>query len=591
MTEGFVKKKRDSTRWVRFRILLVATILAICFGIILGRAVQLQVLDRSELSERAAGQYKKAFCNKPRRGTIFDRHYKELAVSIEVSSICAYPKQVSDPDQTAAALAGTLNLRKSVLAKKLSSDRAFVWVKRQADPKDVSAVKKLKLRGIGFVRESRRFYPLKTVAGQVIGICGTDGKGLEGLEYYYDSSLSGRESNWTIFRDALGRSFTVEAATGKRKDGHNLILTIDKNIQYIAEQALARGVEAFSAKSGVAVVMVPRTGAILAMAHVPQFNPNAFEKYEPWLWRNRAITDTFEPGSTFKVFLAAAALESGLCTPYTRIYCEKGNYRVGKLVVHDIHPRGTLSLQDILKYSSNIGAAKIGERIGSAYFYRKLREFGFGEKTGIDCPGESAGNLLPFKRWSHMDALAICFGQGVSVSALQIATALSAIANDGVLMKPYLVQAMTDRSGRIIKNFRPSRVRRVISSTTARLLTRMLERVVAKGGTGVKAALSGYRVAGKTGTAQKADPEGKGYAKDRHTASFIGFVPAGKPEVVVVVVIDEPEKDRYGGVVAAPVFRQIARETLQYLKIPPELRVPEGKYSASLGPPEPESGG
>jgi cell division protein FtsI (penicillin-binding protein 3) len=562
-------KKPNFTKWIRFRICLVGIFLGLCFATIVARAVQLQILDGGELSQKAAEQYKKAFHDRARRGTIFDRNHRELAISVDVSSICAYPKQISDLEQTASTLAQALNLEKSCLVEKLSSDNGFVWVKRHASPREVSAVKALKPAGIDFVTESRRFYPMKTLAAQVIGFCGTDGRGLEGLEYHYDSFLSGHESSWTVLKDALGRSFTVGDAVAEARDGYNLILTIDKNIQYIAEQALSEGVEDFSANSGMVVVMVPSTGAILAMGHVPQFNPNAFERYEPWLWRNRTITDSFEPGSTFKIFLASAALESGLCTPDAEFYCENGGYRVGKHVVHDVHAHGNLSLKDIVKYSSNIGAAKVGERIGSEFFFDKLKAFGFGARTGIDCPGETRGGLLPVDRWSQMDAAAICFGQAIAVSALQLATAVCAIANDGVLMKPYLVQAVTDRQGHIVSSFQPTVLRQVISTQTAQSLNSVLQSAVEKGGTGVRAALKGYRVAGKTGTAQKASPSGKGYARDRHMASFIGFVPPEDPEIVILVVIDEPRKHYYGGVVAAPVFRRIAMETLQYLKIPP----------------------
>jgi cell division protein FtsI (penicillin-binding protein 3) len=410
---------------------------------------------------------------------------------------------------------------------------------------------------------------MKTIAAQVIGFCGTEGSGLEGLEYYYDSFLSGRESSWTVFKDALGHTFAVDRAVPEARDGYNLVLTIDKNIQFIAERALAEGVENSSANSGMVLVMAPSTGAILAMAHVPLFNPNAFERYETWLWRNRAITDSFEPGSTLKIFLAAAALESGLCTPDAKFYCEKGRYRVGKHVVNDVHAHETLSLQDIVKYSSNIGAAKVGERIGPSFFYDKLKAFGFGARTGVDCPGETPGAMLPVESWTQMDAVAVCFGQGIAISALQLVTAVSAIANDGVLMKPYLVQATTNRDGRIVTSIQPKELRRVISSETARDLTSMLQRTVERGGTGARAAMRGYRVAGKTGTAQKAMPEGKGYARDRHMASFVGFVPPQNAEIVILVVIDEPRQHYYGGVVAAPVFRRIARETLQYLKVPP----------------------
>ncbi len=578
--KAYRRKTPDPTRWIRLRIVVVGTALALCFMVIVCRAFQLQVMERNELSEKAEGQYKKAVQRMPRRGTIYDQNTRELAVSIDVSSVCAYPRSVSSSKQTSAALARVLNLDKGTLQKKLSSDKNFVWIKRHANPREVSAIKTLKLDGVGFVTESRRYYPMKSLAAQVLGFCGTDRRGLEGLEYYYEPFLSGRQSRWTVFRDALGRPFKLESTLPETKDGYNLILTIDNHIQHIAEQALADAVQEFSAKSGMALVMAPETGAILAMAHVPHFNPNAFGRYEPWKRRNRVITDSFEPGSTFKIFLAAAALESGRCSPDSTFDCEEGRFQVGKNIVHDVHARGVLSFKDILKYSSNIGAAKIGARIGSEYLYRKLQTFGFGVRTGIDCPGETPGSLIPLERWSDMDALAVCFGQSVSVSALQLASAVSATANGGVLMKPYLVQAMTDRHGRPVKSFPPTVVRRVISPEAARNLSSMLERVVAKGGTGQKAALSGYRAAGKTGTAQKVERGAKQYARDKYTATFVGFIPARDPALVILVVIDEPKKQHYGGVVAAPAFRQIARESLQYLKIPPELVIPEDMAGA-----------
>jgi len=576
-------KKITAIKWIRFRIVVVGTILALCFGVIIGRGVQLQILSGPELCERAEGQYKKARHRTARRGTIYDRNLRDLAVSIDASSICAYPKLNYSAQETALALSQALDVEQGLIFQRLTSGRRFVWVKRHVNPREASAVRNMALDGVDFRTESRRVYPQKALAAQVIGFCGVDGKGLEGLEYYYDDLLRGRETSWTAINDAFGHWFTVGPGPIESRDGCNLILTIDKNIQYIAEQALSHSVEKFSAKSGMAVVMVPSTGAILAMAHVPRFNPNTFGLHEPWYWRNRAITDFFEPGSTFKIFLAGAALESGLCTPDAEFYCEKGAYRVGNNVIHDLHPYGTLSLRDILKYSSNIGAAKVGERIGPKELHNRLKAFGFGDRTCVDWPYERPGILKPVGSSSAMDALATCFGQGVSVSALQLTTAVAAIANDGLLMKPYLIQEMTDRQGRLVKRVEPTIIRRVVSSETARTLTGMLERVVAKGGTGVQAALKGYRIAGKTGTAQKTDPNGQGYATDKHTSAFVGFVPSGDPRIVILVVVDEPKGHYYGGVVAAPVFREIARETLQYLRIPPELVTPEekGSFTAS----------
>lgn len=562
-------KKPNPLKWIRFRIIIVGAVLGICFALMVARAFQLQVIEGRQLQSKAEVRYTEAFSNTSRRGTIYDRNHTELALSVDVESICAHPRQIRSPKEAAQRLARTLKLRYATLSEKLRSNRSFVWIKRHVDPAEVSAVRALNLDGIEFVTESRRFYPLKSLAAQAIGFCGMDGRGLEGLEFYYDVFLKGRESRRTILKDALGRRFTEEASS-EETPGYNVILNIDKNIQYIAEEALSEGVRKCQAKSGTAIVVVPSTGAVLAVAHVPQFNPNAFGQYERWLWRNRALTDSFEPGSTLKILLVAAALESGVCTPDSEFYCEEGAYRVGRKVVHDVHSYTTLSLQDIVKYSSNIGAAKVGQKIGSAYLYRKLQEFGLGEKSGIDCPGETAGSLLPVESWTEIDSVAICFGQGVAMSALQLCIAVSAVANGGMLMKPYLVQRITDGQGRTIESFEPTPLRRVISRENARSLTHMMMRTVEEDGTGVQAAVKGYAVAGKTGTAQKADPERGGYARHKYTASFVGFAPAKRPGIAVLVVVDEPQKEHYGGVVAAPVFGRIVGETLRYLKVPPE---------------------
>jgi cell division protein FtsI (penicillin-binding protein 3) len=554
--------------------MIVATGLGVCFALILVRTFQLQVVEGRQLQSKAAVRYTKAFNNTSKRGTIYDRNNAELALSVDVDSICANSRQICSPKRVGRRLARALNLNRASVSKKLRSGKTFVWIKRHVSPAEVSAVRGLKIDGIDFVTESRRFYPLKSLAAQVVGFCGVDGRGLEGLEFYYDAFLKGRESRRTVLRDALGRGFTEEPSP-ESKPGYNLILNIDKNIQYIAEQALSDGVRKFFAKSGTALVIVPSTGAILAVAHEPRFNPNAFGRYEPALWRNRALTDSFEPGSTFKILLVAAALESGLCTPRSEFYCEEGAYRVGRNVVHDVHPHATLSLEDIMKYSSNIGAAKVGNKVGPAYLYDKLQKFGLGERLGIDCPGETPGSLLPMGSWTEIDAVTICFGQGVSLSALQLAVAVSAVANGGLMMKPYLAQKITDSEGHTIQSFEPTPLRRVISRENASRLTRMMMRTVEKGGTGVQAAVMGYDVAGKTGTAQKADPAGGGYAADKYMASFVGFAPAKNPAIAVLVAIDEPQKEHYGGVVAAPVFRRIVRETLRYLKIPPERTTPQ----------------
>ena len=339
---------------------------------------------------------------------------------------------------------------------------------------------------------------------------------------------------------------------------------------FFTEQAIKEVVDTFSAKSAMAIVMVPETGAVLAMAHYPFFNPNSFSDFEQWQWRNRAITDPFEPGSTLKIFTAAAAIEKGGVTPNCIFYCENGDYRVAGHTIHDTHKNGWLSLQQIIKYSSNIGSVKVLERIGPKALDDTLRAFGFGERTGIDCPGESAGCLAPYRQWRGVDASTISFGQGVSVSAIQLAAAVNAVANDGVLMRPFVVQAVVNDSGREIERFEPQVVRRAVSSETAQAIKRIMTTVTREGGTGEQVGLEEYSVAGKTGTAQKTDETG-GYAKDKYIASFVGFVPADDPKATIVVIVDEPEYEHYGGVVAGPAFRKIAQELLYYMNVPPAL--------------------
>ncbi|OQY05236.1 MAG: cell division protein FtsI [Desulfobacteraceae bacterium 4572_123] len=565
-------------KYIRLRLILIGIVFTMLFGAIGTKAAYLQIFRTSWLSSKAADQYTWDLVKQGRRGTIYDANHIEMAVSIDTTSVAAYPRMISDPDRTAGVLAKALDLNKRNVKRKLISKRSFVWLKRQVTPRETNAVSALEITGIDFIPAYGRFYPNRGLAASVLGFSGTEGRGLEGLEYRYENYLQGPTRKVTVLKDALGRGFNEEKEDHDSEGGNNLVLTIDRNIQYIAENALQEAVTRFSARSGMAIVMAPKTGAILALAQNPNFNPNAFGSYDKELWRNRAITDPFEPGSTMKIFSAAAAIESGICTPNTIFFCENGSFKVGKHTVHDTHPHDWLSLQQIVKYSSNIGAVKVGQSIDQEFLYTVLRNFGFGQKTGIDCPGETSGSLASWKRWSSIDAGAIAFGQGMSVSAVQLAAAVSAIANDGILMKPYVVQAITDTNGRLIKNTTPQKIRQVVSSETARTVRRILRTVTTSGGTGVQAALEGYTVCGKTGTAQKVDRSG-GYAKGKYVASFVGFVPARAPKLTILVVIDEPEKQHYGGIVAAPVFRTIAEESLNYLNIP--SRKPETPLRAA----------
>jgi cell division protein FtsI (penicillin-binding protein 3) len=569
-------------KYIKLRILLVGAIFFTAFAAIAAKAVHLQVYRSTWLSQKAANQYEKSLTISGKRGVIYDRNRSEMAVSINVTSIAAYPGQVENPKSTARALARALDMDARRLQRKLAAKKSFIWIKRQSTAKETSAVKDLDIPGIEFVIEYNRFYPHTTQAAQALGFSGIDGAGLEGIEFFYNQQLKGADINFTVFKDALGNGFRSGPVQTAITGGNNLVLTIDSTIQYMAESALKEAVDQYSALSGLALVMHPSTGALLAIAHYPLFNPNSYADFDKSVWRNRALTDTFEPGSTMKIFNAAAALEYGKITPNQIFYCENGTYKIGKNVVHDIHKYGWLSLQQIIKFSSNIGAVKIAEKMGAKNLHRSLRDFGFGQKTGIDFPGETPGSLSHYSTWSRIDTGAISFGHGISVSALQLITAISAIANGGNLMKPYLVREIVDQNGNLIHAFKPQKTRRAVSARTATVVKNILKTVMTEGGTGVNAALDGYSACGKTGTARKLDENGK-YLKTKHTASFIGFAPADSPEVAIIVIIDEPQGQYYGGVVAAPVFRQIAQQTLNYLNVPPEAGTTKLRVSRGIG--------
>jgi len=561
----------DNRKQIRFRVDIVGIFFALFVTIIVARTVYLQIFRSSWLSKKAANQYEMSNKYSGKRGTIYDKNLKEMAVSTVVTSITANPQKIKNPKAAAKLLAKTLLVDRKVLVGKLTSDKKFVWIKRKVTPKNIEIVRNLKTIGVDFMPEYQRFYPHKTLAAQAIGFTGIDDQGLEGLEFYYNNYLSGPTSKFTLVRDALGRGFNAENMIVSGSAGENLVLTIDILVQYFAEKSLEEAVKKFSAKSGMAIVMVPETGAVLALAYYPLFNPNALDDFSQDLWRNRALTDPFEPGSTMKIFSAAAAIESGSSSPNSIFYCENGAFRIGKQVIHDTHKYGWLSLQQIIKYSSNIGTVKFSATTGPEFLYKTLRNFDFGSKTGIDSPGETSGRLTPYRRWAKIDAATIAFGQGISVSALQLISATSAVANKGILMKPYVTHAITDQNGQLVKSFGPTRIRRAISEKTARTLTRIMQTVIAEGGTGVNAALDGYSAGGKTGTAQKVGENGR-YSDNKYVSSFVGFAPAKKSKIAVLVVIDEPQKQHYGGLVAAPVFRKIAQKTLDHIDTSPRSK-------------------
>jgi len=563
--------KVKEKKWIRFRIYVVAGFFLLGLVTILARAYQLQILQKDRLVAMARAGYIGSIKMLPKRGAIYDRKGHVLALSVEVESIYAHPNRITEKHKTARQLSHVLGERRGKILKLLKGQRPFVWVKRRIDPDRAERVRGLKLKGIGLTTETKRCYPGREIGSHLIGFVGSDNKGLEGLEKRYDSFLSGPERTITLMRNAFGRPFLINGPIVSRHGIYDLILTIDKDIQYQAQQALEAAVEKARAKAGHCVVVDPETGEILAMAVVPEYNPNVFSKYRPYQWRNRVITDCYEPGSTMKAFLLAACLEEGVVSPDTLFDCEQGEYSLGEHVIHDTHKYGVLSVSGIIKHSSNIGAIKLGQKVGYAKFYDYMKKFGFGAKTGLGLQGERMGSIRSPRKISPIDEATIFFGQGVSTTSIQLVMAMAAIANGGKLMRPYVVKAIVDESGDRVMNNHPKVIRRVLSPRTASRVSRILEGVVSEEGTGLRAAIRGFRAAGKTGTAQKVDPETRKYSMKRFVATFVGFVPVDKPRLVILVVVDEPKGMPYGGVVAAPVFREVGLWSLNYLRINPQI--------------------
>jgi len=575
--------KDEREKWARIRIIMIGTVFGLMFLTVVGRAFYLQILQHEYLVKKADKQHQHRIDLTPARGSILDRNGTTLAESIHMDSCYAEPRRIKDVAGTAAVLSPILGIPKGELVAKLSANKSFVWIERWVTPEVATSVRNMKLPGIGFAPESKRFYPNMEIAAHVVGFTGHDPNGLEGIELKYDSTIMGNTGYMITERDALGRNISVmDTVIKDSSPGKSVVLTLDKTIQFITEKELAKAVKENNAKSGMALVMESDTGRVLAMANYPTFNPNSISRHTTAELRNHVVADSFEPGSTFKIFTIAAAIDSGKIKSTDMYNCENGTYRIADRIIHDDHPQSRLTVSEILKYSSNIGSAKIGSKMGEETLSSYLRNFGFGSRTGIDLPGESPGNLK--KHWYGVDLAAISFGQGVSLSTVQLVSALSAVANGGNLMRPYLVEQILDDSGAVTQKFEPQVIRRVISPETARKITKMMETVTGAGGTGMNAALDGYRVAGKTGTAQKVDPVTRTYSLTKRIGSFVGFVPADKPKLTIAVIIDEPQGVKYGGVVAAPAFRVIAQNALAYLKIQPNMPTTAAAKQPEAGP-------
>jgi len=548
------------------RIRLLVAVFALVFVAASARVAWLQAVKAQTLDRLATSQHRETLDVPARRGTIFDRLGVQLALGERAITVYANPKQIADPREAALAARRALQLDADKLYPQLADrSRGFVYVARKADPEKAKALESEGIAGFGFYPEERRAYPQRAIASEVVGYAGTENTGLSGLELRYDKVLAGKDGSKTIVRDPFGREID-EVESKPVRNGRDIHLTVDNSLQGQVERILRRTRAKWGAKAATAVVLDARTGGILALGVDPGFDANAYaavsRRGEQRL-RNRAVTDTYEPGSTFKVVTIGAVLESGLVSPWTKFRLP-GSIQVADRVIHDAVPRGTqtMTVEEILSQSSNVGVITLAIQLQRQQLSEWIRRFGFGRKTGIDYPGETRGIVLPPDEWSGSTIGNVPIGQGIAVTPLQMAASYGAIANDGVWLEPHLVERV--EGGRPIV---PKR-RRIVSERTAKQLTKMLRGVVEEG-SGTPAKVPGYRVAGKTGTAAKPEPTG-GYSTSRYVASFVGFVPASRPRLVVLVTVDEPEGVIWGGTVAAPAFSEIAQFALQYLEVPPD---------------------
>jgi cell division protein FtsI/penicillin-binding protein 2 len=552
-----------SGRLANRRIRLLLAVFAIVFGATLARAIWLQGVRAQSLGRMAASQHRQTVTLAANRGTIYDSTGVQLAIGEQAMTVYADPLQIRDATKVAPLVARILGLDAKKVYEKLSDRKhGFVYVERKADATRAAKLQAQHIAGLGFYPEERRFYPQRGIAAQVLGYAGVDNHGLSGLELALDRPLAGRPGRETLVRDPFGHVLDSIVSSPAR-DGSDVSLTINQNIQGTAEAVLRETVQRWGAKDATAVVLDPHTGGVLAMAVAPTYDANNFPAVSKDLQRNRAITDTYEPGSTFKLVTVAGALSSGIVTPQ-KTFTLPYEIQVADRRIHDAEPRGTetMSVATILSKSSNVGAITLAELLGKDRLMSWISRFGFGRPTGIDFPGESQGIVLSADKWSGSTIGNVPIGQGIAVTPIQMASAYAAIANGGVWTRPHVVERVGDGVGK------PVGRHRVVTRWIARELTSMLRNVVLDG-TGTLAQIPGYHVAGKTGTAAKPDPRG-GYSTSKYVASFVGFAPATRPRVVVLVTVDEPHGAIWGGVVAAPAFKAIMQQTLQYLSAAPD---------------------
>jgi cell division protein FtsI/penicillin-binding protein 2 len=559
----FRSGKGDESRIIGRGLALGGTLI-LWVACLIARLYYLQIICYTDLMERGQKQQQHVVDVAPDRGTIFDCNSRPLAMSVARESICAVPVEIPDRNMVADLLAPVVGVDALVLRDRFASRSSFCWVKRKAPDDEVARVRDLNLKGVYFQKELKRVYPKGELAAHALGYVGTDDNGLAGIEHSLNREIVGRAGKVVLDADARRQSFLSKGAEGV--PGKNVVLTVDESIQYTAEKALAEGVAQWHAAGGVVIVQNPNTGEILAMSSRPTFNPNEYAKSPDEARVDRAIGWVYEPGSTFKIVTVSAALEEKLTTPQEVIDCQMGKILLANHVIHDHKRFGNLSVDDILVHSSDVGAIKLGLRLGKDRLYRYMTRFGFGEKTGIEAPGEERGLLKPSSLWSGISVGEMSMGQEVAVTPLQLVTAYSAIANGGVLFEPRLVRDVFGDG--VHDSLRPAEGHRVVSEHTAAMMKQMFQDVVERG-TGQRARVSRYTVGGKTGTAQKIDASGH-YSHSHYIASFVGFTPVSHPALTILVVIDSPVGAIYGGDVSGPVFKSIAEQTLAYLNVPPD---------------------
>jgi cell division protein FtsI (penicillin-binding protein 3) len=558
--------KTPTRRLYIFGALLFLWIGAICF-----RLVRLQVVKHAEFVQRAQRQQNRSIPVEPRRGNIYDRNGYALAMSVDVDSVFAVPSEIADQGTTATLLSKVLDLDPQEIVARLGASRNFVFIKRRIDQEAANRVRELNLRGVYFRKEPKRFYPKRELAAQVLGYVGMDDEGLGGLERAFDDDLRGIPGLDLISIDARRKWFSrVERPPDP---GKNLVLTIDQTIQYIAEKELDQGMLDTKSIAGTVVVENPHTGEILALANRPTFNPNVFNKVPTEALKNRAVSDIYEPGSVFKIVTYSAAINENVVTPDDHVDCQHGSIDVFGLKIHDHESLGVVTIAEALAHSSDVAAIKVGMKLGDQKLYHYIKDYGFGQQTGIELPGETRGLSRPVNRWSKVSIGAISMGQEIGVTPLQTVSLVSTIANDGVYTPPRIVagELPPDSKAEPVV-FRAAQQHRVVSTMTAAQMKKMMEGVVLFG-TARRAILNGYTVAGKTGTAQKVDPATGGYSKTKYVASFIGFAPVNTPAITIAVILDSPIGLHQGGQVSAPIFKRIAEQVLEYMHVPHDIEM------------------